>query len=111
MIDWDRPLQFEDGIPALAVAQLSRSGKSKSMISSDSEHADVWAECYDMGVRYIVVGGDGKYRFPYSETGAPVDYFDSECGLTKGWKTLMNVPQVNEASMDAMAENDLWGMF
>ncbi len=108
-IDPLQPVEFIDGGDCYIVGVLHRTGKCSFPRLSDSEHAEVYAELFEQGVRFFVSsdpsslasGGCVDWR------GVPVDPWD-DCFWAAKVAVRNRVFALATEGMDQLPE---WGMF
>lgn len=111
MIDWDQPLEFVDGGDVYVVGRLAASGACFWLEKGEQTYAESYAELHEQGVRFFVAT-DRKANSGgcVNEHGHPVRPWDTDFFPTL--KPVRNRDlSTSQASIDAMAEHDLWGMF
>lgn len=108
MIDWSKPLEFNNGAPAYLVGVLSASGSLRRPQEGTQDHSELYAEMYEQGIRYLV-SLSGKCKGTcVDEHGCPRQPWED------GWhaapmRVRNAVPKVVEPSF--MADSAMWGMF
>jgi len=106
VIDPEQPIQFENGKEAFLHGILSGSGKCKMVRTGTSTHAEMWAELYEMGGRFLVhAEATGGQAYLYDKHGNPMDVSD----VPKGKYRIVN-PDLTIA-VGKMEEIPGWGLF
>lgn len=108
-IDPTKPLEFENGARAYYVATVTRGGSLWDQFTGKQEHAEVYAELYEQGVRFMVASQpDKKKGGCIDEYGRPVTPHDNSF-----WGTSVPVRNgvVRPVDHGAMPDSALWGMF
>lgn len=108
MIDWSKPLEYENGTPVFLVGELSSSGSCLRMPGPAQEYAEMYAEMYEGGVRYLVSISEFSHRgYCVDEHGCPRESFDD------GWHAAPMRVRNRDMTLDtgAMPDSALWGMF
>jgi len=108
VIDWSKPLEYENGTPVFLVGELSSSGSCLRMPGPTQEYAEMYAEMYEEGVRYLVSLTEGsRFGNCVDENGRPREPFQD------GWYATPMRVRNRDMTLDhgAMPESALWGMF
>lgn len=122
MIDWDRPVVFEDGRPAYLHATLNREGKCRFAKTGESQFSDTFATWHEQGVVWLVHSSpDGGQMVPYGSNGQPVSIYDSDVNMpiafgAQGPRLVQKADYLKTTDAwheeeRAMAESEMWGIF
>jgi hypothetical protein len=122
VIDWDRPVVFEDGRPAYLHATLSKSGKCKFAKTGENQYSDTFATWVEQGVLWLVHSEpNGGQAVPYGKGGQPVSIWDDDVNMPIQYNATgprlvqkddyLKTTGAWREEEKAMAEHELWGMF
>ena len=108
-IDPTLPLEFETGRPAYLHGILFSTGKCRMVRTQTSNHAELWAELYEAGARFLVhAEPDGGQAYLYNQFGNPMEIYDGDRQWPKGKYRLRNIDVAIKVTEELEAI-DGWG--